>query len=214
MPPLRGHWENPPGEPTPLLLFGWPDMEQERTRFGLEIPALGSLILTHSLDKQVPALKEFPKEDRPNSTIVFWSFRIMAGLGMLMLLLGVMALWLRYKKTRLFIPPVPVVCPVNGPIRADCDSGRLGHHRSGPPAVGGLWTPANEGCGISPRRSAYEREFAGLLRRLHLGVWRRLQLYGSPHQKGPQPHESFATASDGRPARPLSAVTTEHKEQP
>jgi cytochrome d ubiquinol oxidase subunit I len=74
---IEGHWENPPGEPTPLLLFGWPDMEQERTRFGLEIPALGSLILTHSLDKQVPALKEFPKEDRPNATIVFWSFRIM-----------------------------------------------------------------------------------------------------------------------------------------
>jgi cytochrome d ubiquinol oxidase subunit I len=49
-------------------------MEQERTRYGLEIPALGSLILTHSLDKQVPALKEFA-EDRPNSTIVFWSFR-------------------------------------------------------------------------------------------------------------------------------------------
>jgi cytochrome d ubiquinol oxidase subunit I len=51
---------------TPLLLFGWPDMEQERTRYGLEIPALGSLILTHSLDKQVPALKEFAPEDRPN----------------------------------------------------------------------------------------------------------------------------------------------------
>ena len=47
----------PTGEPTPLLLFGWPDMELERTRFGLEIPALGSLILTHSLDKQVPALR-------------------------------------------------------------------------------------------------------------------------------------------------------------
>ena len=45
---IEGHWENPPGEPTPLLLFGWPDMEQERTRYGLEIPALGSLILTHS----------------------------------------------------------------------------------------------------------------------------------------------------------------------
>ena len=73
-------------------------MEQERTRYGLEIPALGSLILTHSLDKQVPALKDFPKEDRPNSTIVFWSFRIMAGLGMLMLLLGVVAVWLRYRQ--------------------------------------------------------------------------------------------------------------------
>ena len=80
-------------------------MELERTRFGLEIPALGSLILTHSLDKQVPALKEFPKEDRPNSTIVFWSFRIMAGLGMLMLLLGVVALWLRYKSA--FTPRAP-----------------------------------------------------------------------------------------------------------
>ncbi|MBL0816171.1 cytochrome ubiquinol oxidase subunit I [Klebsiella pneumoniae] len=86
---IEGHWENPPGEPTPLLLFGWPDMDQERTRYGLEIPALGSLILTHSLDKQVPALKEFAPEERPNSTVVFWSFRLMAGLGMLMLLLGV-----------------------------------------------------------------------------------------------------------------------------
>jgi cytochrome d ubiquinol oxidase subunit I len=95
---IEGHWENVPGEPTPLLLFGWPDMEQERTRYGLAIPALGSLILTHSLDKQVPALKEFPKEDRPNSTMVFWSFRIMAGLGMLMILLGTFALWLRYKQ--------------------------------------------------------------------------------------------------------------------
>lgn len=73
-------------------------MEQERTRYGLEIPALGSLILTHSPDKQVPALKEFPKEDRPNSTMVFWSFRIMAGLGMLMILLGAIALRLRYKQ--------------------------------------------------------------------------------------------------------------------
>ena len=73
-------------------------MEQERTRYGLAIPALGSLILTHSLDKQVPALKEFAKEDRPNSTMVFWSFRIMAGLGMLMILLGVCALWLRYRQ--------------------------------------------------------------------------------------------------------------------
>ncbi|MBW0627524.1 cytochrome ubiquinol oxidase subunit I, partial [Escherichia coli] len=95
---IEGHWENPPGEPTPLLLFGWPDMEQERTRYGLAIPALGSLILTHSLDKQVPALKEFAKEDRPHSTIVFWSFRIMAGLGMLMILLGLCALWLRYRQ--------------------------------------------------------------------------------------------------------------------
>jgi cytochrome d ubiquinol oxidase subunit I len=98
---IEGHWENHGDEPTPLILFGWPDMQREETRFKIEIPALGSLILTHSLDKQVPALKEFAKEDRPNSTIVFWTFRVMVGLGMLMILTGLWGLWLR-TRGRLF----------------------------------------------------------------------------------------------------------------
>ncbi|MBV6288821.1 cytochrome ubiquinol oxidase subunit I [Pseudomonas aegrilactucae] len=92
---IEGHWENIGGEPTPLILFGIPDMKNETTHFKLEIPALGSLILTHSLDKQVPALKDFPPEDRPNSAVVFWSFRIMVGLGMLMIAVGLWSLWLR-----------------------------------------------------------------------------------------------------------------------
>ncbi len=95
---IEGHWQNNPGEATPLILFGIPDMDEEKTKYALQIPYLGSLILTHSLDKQVPALKEFPKDDRPNSLIVFWSFRIMVGLGMLMILVGVWGTWLRYKK--------------------------------------------------------------------------------------------------------------------
>lgn len=94
---IEGHWENKPGEATPLILFGIPDMDAEKTRFSLEVPYLGSLILTHSLEKQIPALKSFAKEDRPNSTIVFWSFRVMAGLGMLMILSALTALWLRRK---------------------------------------------------------------------------------------------------------------------
>ncbi|NBA96480.1 cytochrome ubiquinol oxidase subunit I [Pseudomonas sp. R5(2019)] len=96
---IEGHWENVGDEPTPLILFGWPDMKAEKTRFAVEIPYLGSLILTHSLDKQVPAMKEFAPEDRPNSTIVFWSFRIMVGLGMLMILTGLWSLWLRKRGT-------------------------------------------------------------------------------------------------------------------
>ncbi|MCI9777919.1 cytochrome ubiquinol oxidase subunit I [Proteus mirabilis] len=95
---IEGHWQNNPGEATPLILFGIPNMNEEKTKYALQIPYLGSLILTHSLDKQVPALKEFPKDDRPNSLIVFWSFRIMVGLGMLMILVGVWGTWLRYKK--------------------------------------------------------------------------------------------------------------------
>jgi len=95
---LEGHWENKPGEAVPLTLFGWPDMEKEETLYAIKVPNLGSLILTHSWDGQFPGLKEYAKEDRPNSTVVFWSFRIMVGLGMLMLLLGAWGLWLRWRR--------------------------------------------------------------------------------------------------------------------
>ncbi|WP_416152124.1 cytochrome ubiquinol oxidase subunit I [Pseudomonas sp. Bout1] len=92
---IEGHWENVPGEPSPLILAGWPDMKAEKTRYAIEIPVLGSLILTHSLDKQIPALKSFPPEDRPNSTVIFWTFRLMVSMGMLMILAGLLSLWLR-----------------------------------------------------------------------------------------------------------------------
>jgi len=92
---MEGHWENTPGEAVPLILFGIPDMEREETRYAVEIPYLGSIILTHTLSGQFPGLKDFPREDRPNSLIVFWSFRVMVGLGLLMIALGAWSLWLR-----------------------------------------------------------------------------------------------------------------------
>ncbi|UTV86666.1 cytochrome ubiquinol oxidase subunit I [Cobetia amphilecti] len=98
---IEGHWDNSHGEPTPLILFGVPDMQREETRFALEIPALGSLLLMHDIDKQVPALKDFPAADRPNSTVVFWSFRLMVGLGLAMILLGLSGVYLA-RKGRLF----------------------------------------------------------------------------------------------------------------
>jgi cytochrome d ubiquinol oxidase subunit I len=98
---MEGHWENVPGGSVPLILFGWPDMAAETTRYALAIPHLGSLILTHEWNGQVPGLKEFPPGDRPNATVVFWMFRIMVGLGLLMLLLGVWSLVLRIRR-RLF----------------------------------------------------------------------------------------------------------------
>jgi len=209
---IEGHWENPPGEPTPLLLFGWPDMGQERTRFGLEIPALGSLILTHSLDKQVPALKEFPKEDRPNATIVFWSFRIMAGLGMLMLLLGVTAIWLRYKQRlytsrsflwfALLMGPSGLIAILAGWVTTEV--GRQ------PWVVYGLQrtkdaVSAHGDLHMSVSLLAFFVVYTAVF---GVGYSYMVRLI----KKGPQPHESFATESDGRPARPLSAVTTEFKE--
>ncbi|HGD3316436.1 TPA: cytochrome ubiquinol oxidase subunit I [Proteus mirabilis] len=102
---IEGHWDNATKEATLLILFGIPDMAEEKTKYAIEIPYLGSLILTHSLDKQIPALKSFAPEDRPNSSIIFWSFRVMAGLGMLMICLGLLSVILR-KKKRLYHSPL------------------------------------------------------------------------------------------------------------
>lgn len=93
---IEGHWRSTPGG-EPLILFGWPDMAKERTDYAVEIPHLGSLILTHKWDGQFRGLAEFPAEDRPDSTVVFWTFRIMAGLAFLMLALGIWSLWLRVR---------------------------------------------------------------------------------------------------------------------
>src|ERR1700716_1245441 len=94
---LEGHWENTPGQSVPLTLFGLPDMTAETTRYAVQVPFLGSLILTHSLHGQVPGLKQFAPDDRPNWTIVFWPFRLMVGLGLLMVLLGLSSLWMRWR---------------------------------------------------------------------------------------------------------------------
>jgi cytochrome d ubiquinol oxidase subunit I len=102
---LEGHWENEVKDgkprPLPLLLFGIPSMEDEETKLAVGIPRVGSWILTHTWGGQIRGLKEFPKNERPNSLIVFWSFRVMVGLGLLMIALGAWSLWLRFKK-RLF----------------------------------------------------------------------------------------------------------------
>jgi cytochrome d ubiquinol oxidase subunit I len=93
---IEGLWETEKGG-TSLNLVGWPDMQEERTKYALSLPHLGSLILTHTWSGEIRGLKEFAPEDRPNSTILFWSFRTMVGLGVLMLLLGVFGLILRLR---------------------------------------------------------------------------------------------------------------------
>lgn len=95
---MEGHWSNEPGEGMPLILFGWPDMAQQKVLGAVEIPHLSSLILTHSWDGQIKGLSEFPPDERPNATILFWTFRLMVGLGMLMLLLGLGGAWFRWRR--------------------------------------------------------------------------------------------------------------------
>ncbi|MFU8925037.1 cytochrome ubiquinol oxidase subunit I [Acinetobacter puyangensis] len=98
---IEGHWQTNHDHGMPLLLFAIPDMENEYNKYEVAIPNLGSIILKHSLDGTVTGLKDFAPEDRPNATIVFWSFRVMVGLGILMVTLSLIGLWLR-KRNQLY----------------------------------------------------------------------------------------------------------------
>ncbi|HEY8581251.1 MAG TPA: cytochrome ubiquinol oxidase subunit I [Beijerinckiaceae bacterium] len=75
----------------PLTLFAIPDEANERNRFSVEIPVLGSLILGHAADATIQGLKDFPPQDRPPVALPFFGFRLMVGIGMLMLFLVVVA---------------------------------------------------------------------------------------------------------------------------
>jgi cytochrome bd ubiquinol oxidase subunit I len=92
---MEGDWETRSG--MPLVLFGWPDQAGETNRWAVEIPSAGSLILTHSFDGTIRGLKEWPKADRPPVAVVFWAFRVMVGIGFLMLAIVVAGNWLRWR---------------------------------------------------------------------------------------------------------------------
>jgi cytochrome d ubiquinol oxidase subunit I len=83
---IEARWET--ARRVPLTLFGWPNSKEERTDYALEVPLLGSIILTHELNGEVKGLKDFPRADRPPVWIVFWAFRIMVAMGLLMLAVG------------------------------------------------------------------------------------------------------------------------------
>ena len=120
---IEGLWETEKGG-TALNLVGLPDMKAEATRYAVQVPHLGSVILTHSWDGEVRGLKDFAPQDRPYAPIVFWSFRVMAGLGMLMLATAVIGLWLRrgnrlyearwFQRLVLFMGPSGIVALLAG----------------------------------------------------------------------------------------------------
>ncbi|MDX1755038.1 MAG: cytochrome ubiquinol oxidase subunit I [Marinobacter sp.] len=108
---MEGHWET--SGDVPLLLFAIPDQENQANHFEIGIPNVASLILTHDWHGEVKGLNEIPPEEQPPVAIVFWSFRVMVGLGMLMILFAVTGLVLRagdrFWNTRWFLQGLRVM---------------------------------------------------------------------------------------------------------
>lgn len=80
---IEGRYDT--AQPTPLTLFGIPDDAAATMRYAIEVPYLGSLILTHSWDGVIKGLKEWPVDQRPPVGPPFFAFRVMVGIAFIML---------------------------------------------------------------------------------------------------------------------------------
>lgn len=92
---IEGIWHTE--KSAPLTLFGWPNEKERRTDYAVTIPKLASLILAHDIDAELKGLNEFPNAHPPVAP-VFWSFRVMVGMGMLMLLVAWWAAWTVWRR--------------------------------------------------------------------------------------------------------------------
>jgi cytochrome d ubiquinol oxidase subunit I len=206
---MEGHWENRPGEAVPLVLFGLPDMGSEQTRHAVEIPQLGSVLLTHTWEGQFPGLKEFPREDRPNAAVVFWSFRMMVGLGLLMMLLAASGIWLLRKGRVYRSRPFLRFALAMGPsgllaLLAGWVTTEVGRQ---PWVVYGVMRTADA-------VSAHDASQAGFTLALFVLVYAFVFGAGTVYMlriigKGPEVHETDPPGGAGRmrqPMRPLSGV--------
>jgi cytochrome d ubiquinol oxidase subunit I len=113
---IEARWET--GRGVPLTLFAIPDAKAEKNRFAIEVPLLGSLILTHDIDGEVKGLKDFPAGQRPPVAIPFFAFRIMVGCAVVMLGVVLLGGWLRWRGGLGLSPPplFLLLCQLTTPI--------------------------------------------------------------------------------------------------
>jgi cytochrome d ubiquinol oxidase subunit I len=207
---IEGHWENTPGEGVPLTLFGWPDMQAETNHFAVEVPHLGSLILTHSFNGQFPGLKEFAPQDRPNATVVFWTFRIMVGLGLLMIALGFCAAWARWRgrlfesralqRWALYMGPTGLIAIIAGWLTTE-----IGRQ---PWIVYGLMRTVDA---VTPHGAPEVALTLALFVVVYFlvfgaGIGYILQLIRKTPESASEPPTASAHGAERRPARPMSAA--------
>lgn len=111
---MEGHFQSHP-EGAPLILFGIPDQDAGEVRYSVEIPKASSIILKHDPNAPLNGLDTIPREDWPPVPIVFWSFRVMVGLGFLMLALGSWSLFARRRGTLFASKPLHRFALAMGP---------------------------------------------------------------------------------------------------
>jgi cytochrome bd ubiquinol oxidase subunit I len=93
---MEGHFQSHP-DGAPLILFGLPNQKEQRVDYAVEIPKISSLILKHDPNAPLAGLDTIPRKNQPPVAVVFWTFRIMVGIGFAMLGLGLWSLFARLR---------------------------------------------------------------------------------------------------------------------
>jgi cytochrome d ubiquinol oxidase subunit I len=186
---MEGHFQSHSGG-APLILFGIPDDDAQRMTHTIEIPKASSLILKHDLDAPLTGLDTIAPENRPPVEVVFWSFRVMVGLGFLMLALGLASLlarvagklydWRWLKRFALLMGPAGFVAVIAGWITTEV--GRQ------PFTVYGLLRTADSASPLAaPAVATSLMAFVVVYFAVFgMGTWYLLKLMS----RAPQPHES------------------------
>ncbi|MEA2120119.1 cytochrome ubiquinol oxidase subunit I [Halovibrio sp. HP20-50] len=206
---MEGHWETSTN--VPLLLFAIPDQEAQTNHFEVGIPSLASLILTHSPDGEVPGITEAAPDEQPPVLIVFWAFRVMVGIGLLMIAVSLTGLVLRRKgriySQRLFLKALAAMIPL--PFAAVLAGWIVTESGRSPWLVYGMMTHAE---GLTPSLTGPMALFTLIGYALVYGVVFYAGVYYLTRvvRNGMLPEEERETTDDNfkRPMRPLSAAHT------
>ncbi len=111
---MEGHYDSHPNG-APLILFGIPNAKEKRIDYAIQIPKLSSLILKHGWNEPLAGLDTIPDEDEPPVAILFWSFRVMVGIGFAMLGVGILSLILRLTSGLYLEPKFHWLAVIMGP---------------------------------------------------------------------------------------------------
>jgi cytochrome d ubiquinol oxidase subunit I len=209
---MEGHWrDGAPGAGVPLVVFAVPNARTEENDYEIAIPRLGSLILTHRADGTIAPLTSVPREDRPPVAPVFFSFRVMVGIGSAMLALVLLSAF-AWRRGWLFDPQHAAgrwllrgwkTMTLSGfvAILAGWYVTEIGRQ---PYTVYGLLRTADSNSAVSGAAVAFSLAVFALVYIcvFGAGIWYLLKIV----RKGPQPHEPAPDTDDGEktPARPLS----------
>jgi len=204
---MEGLWETGPG--VPLLLFAVPDQAAERNHLELGIPKLASFILTHNPDGVIQGLKDFAPNERPPVAVVFWSFRVMVGVGILMIIASLWGAWLvlrgnllqsrRFLRLLTLLIPAPFVAVLAGWFVTEI--GRQPYLLYGVLTAAESVTPSLQGWMVLLTLFGYGSVYAVVFT-AGIHYLRKIVNHGITEVPA-------GGADTGRPKRPLSAVDLE-----